>query len=151
MPIVFVLAFKAFHHVSPAYFQGFKPAYFHSMVFIWPGLLLTTSLSKSYVPETLKRQWPPFIHGFTFCHFSYFSQPTTGSRRQTVRRPIAQWGAWVSQLVKCLTWAEVMISGGFEPHIGLCADSSKPGACFKFCVSHSVCPSPTHTLSLSAS
>ena len=33
----------------------------------------------------------------------------------------------------------------------LCADGSKPGACFQFCVSLSLCPSPTHTLSLSPS
>ena len=32
---------------------------------------------------------------------------------------------------------------GFEPHVGLCADSSEPGACFGFWVSLSLCPSPT--------
>ena len=26
----------------------------------------------------------------------------------------------------------------FEPHVGLCADSSEPGACFTFCVSLSL-------------
>ena len=36
----------------------------------------------------------------------------------------------------------------FEPHVGLCADSSEPGACFRFCVSLSLCPSPAHALSL---
>ena len=29
----------------------------------------------------------------------------------------------------------------FEPHVGLCADSSGPGACLGFRVSHSLCPS----------
>ena len=38
---------------------------------------------------------------------------------------------------------------GFEPRVGLCADSSEPGACFGFCVSLSLCSSPTHALSLS--
>ena len=38
---------------------------------------------------------------------------------------------------------------GFEPHVGLCPDSSEPGACFGFCVSLSLCPSPARTLSLS--
>ena len=38
-----------------------------------------------------------------------------------------------------------------EPHVGLCADSSEPGAHFGFCVSLSLCPSPTHALSLSLS
>ena len=37
----------------------------------------------------------------------------------------------------------------FQPHDGPCADSSEPGACLGFCVSLSLCPSPTHTLSLS--
>ena len=36
----------------------------------------------------------------------------------------------------------------FEPHIWLCADRSEPGTCFRFCVSLSLCSSPTHTLSL---
>ena len=38
---------------------------------------------------------------------------------------------------------------GFEPRVGLCADSSELGACFGFCVSLSLCPSPVHALSLS--
>ena len=40
---------------------------------------------------------------------------------------------------------------GFKPSIGLCADSSEPGASFGFCVSLSLCPSPTHTLCFSFS
>ena len=36
----------------------------------------------------------------------------------------------------------------FEPRIGLCADSSEPGACFRFCVSLSLWPSPVHAVSL---
>ena len=40
---------------------------------------------------------------------------------------------------------------GFEPRVGLCADSSEPGACFTFCVSLSLCPSPAHAVSLSVS
>ena len=41
--------------------------------------------------------------------------------------------------------------GEFEPHVGLCADSSEPGACFGFCIFLSLCPSSTHSLSLSLS
>ena len=36
----------------------------------------------------------------------------------------------------------------FDPRIGLCADGSEPGACLRFCVSLSLCPSPAHALSL---
>ena len=39
----------------------------------------------------------------------------------------------------------------FKPCVRLCADSSEPGACFGFCVSLSLCLSPTHALSLSLS
>ena len=39
----------------------------------------------------------------------------------------------------------------FEPRVGPCADSSEPGACFRVCVSLSLCPSPAHALSLSLS
>ena len=31
---------------------------------------------------------------------------------------------------------------GFEPHVGLCADSSEPGTCFGFCVSLSLSALP---------
>ena len=37
---------------------------------------------------------------------------------------------------------------GSEPQVRVCADSSEPGACFRFCVSLCLCPSPAGTLSL---
>ena len=37
----------------------------------------------------------------------------------------------------------------FEPRVRLWADGSEPGACFRFCVCLSLCPSPVHALSLS--
>ena len=62
------------------------------------------------------------------------------------------WGAWVAQSVKRPTSTQVMILlHEFEPHIGLWADGSESGACFRFCVSLSLCPSPVHALSLSVS
>ena len=54
-------------------------------------------------------------------------------------------------------WASDFSSGHdlavreFEPCVGLWADGSEPGACFQFCVSLSLCPSPVHALSLSVS
>ena len=60
-------------------------------------------------------------------------------------------GTWVAQLVKRLA---LDLSSGhdlmvreFQPRLGLCADSSEPGARFGFCASISLCPS--HALSLS--
>ena len=54
------------------------------------------------------------------------------------------------------SWLSVRLQPGhdlavreFEPCAGLWADGSEPGACFRFCVSLSLCPSPVHALSLS--
>ena len=59
-------------------------------------------------------------------------------------------GAWVAQSVKRPTSARSDLAlRGFEPRVGLWADGSEPGACFPFCVSLSLCPSPVHALSLS--
>ena len=38
-----------------------------------------------------------------------------------------------------------------EPRVGLCAVSSEPGACFRFCVSFSLCPTPALSGSVSLS
>ena len=43
-----------------------------------------------------------------------------------------------------------LMAGEFEPHVGLCADSSEPGVCFGFCVS-SLCTCPNCALYLSVS
>ena len=53
----------------------------------------------------------------------------------------------MAQRVERPTSAQVTISRvcGFEPLVGLGADSSEPGACFRFRVSLSLCSSPTHT------
>ena len=59
-------------------------------------------------------------------------------------------GAWGAQSVERPTWAQVRISQfRFEPRVGLCADSSEPGACFGFCVTLSL-PLP-HSRFLSVS
>ena len=54
-----------------------------------------------------------------------------------------------------VSWAPDLGSGhdlavrGFEPHIGLCADSSEPRTCFRFCDSLSLSAPPTPALCLS--
>nr|XP_060511482.1 uncharacterized protein LOC132692753 [Panthera onca] len=64
-------------------------------------------------------------------------------------------GAWVAQLVKHPTLdfgsGHDLAVREFEPRVGLCADSSESEACFRFCVSLSLCSPPAHTLSLSLS
>ena len=50
------------------------------------------------------------------------------------------WGAWGARSVKRPTFSpgRDLEVHGFELHVGLCADSSKPGACFGFRVSLSL-------------
>ena len=44
-------------------------------------------------------------------------------------------GAWVAQLVEFdFGSGHDLMVHGFEPRIGLCADSSEPGACLRFCL-----------------
>ena len=57
----------------------------------------------------------------------------------------------MAQLVKLLTLAHDLVVHEFEPQVRLCADSSELGACFRFCVSLSLCPFPARSLSLSLS
>ena len=46
-------------------------------------------------------------------------------------------------------WLRLRSCGGeLEPCIRLCADSSGPAACFGFCASLCLCPSPAHTVCL---
>ena len=56
---------------------------------------------------------------------------------------------WRSQLSVQLQPGHDLAVCEFEPRVGLWADGSEPGTCFRFCVSLSLCPSPVHALSLS--
>ena len=62
----------------------------------------------------------------------------------------------VGRLGGSVGWASDFGSGhdlmvpGFEPYVGLCADSWEPGACIRFCVSLSI-SALSHLLSLSLS
>ena len=56
---------------------------------------------------------------------------------------------WRSRLSVRLQPGHDLAVREFEPRVGLWADGSEPGACFRFCVSLSLCPSPVYALSLS--
>ena len=56
---------------------------------------------------------------------------------------------WRSRLSVRLQPGRDLALREFEPRVRLWADGSEPGACFRFCVSLSLCPSPVHALSLS--
>ena len=55
---------------------------------------------------------------------------------------------WRSRLSVRLQPGHDLAVHELEPRVGLWADGSEPGACFRFCVSLSLCPSPVHALSL---
>ena len=74
-----------------------------------------------------------------------------GDPRLRVKWDPAGASGWLRQLGTNFGSGHDLVVHEFEPHVGLCADSSKPRPCFGFCVSLSVCPSPLHTLSLSPS
>ena len=56
---------------------------------------------------------------------------------------------WRSRLSVRLQPGHDLAVREFEPRVRVWADGSEPGACVRFCVSLSLCPSPVHALSLS--
>ena len=58
---------------------------------------------------------------------------------------------WLSWLTVQLWLSHELTVHEFQPHVGLCVDSSEPGACFRFCVSPSLSAPPPFVLSLSLS
>ena len=63
--------------------------------------------------------------------------------RLDLRRILSQ-GSWVAQLVKHLASAH-----GFKPFVGLCADSSEPGACLRLSPNLPAPPPLAHAHSVS--
>ena len=76
--------------------------------------------------------------------------PTGPDARQLLKR--TRWrGAWRGSVGCQTSSGHDLAVREFKPRVGLCADGSEPGACFRFSVSLPLCPSPTrvrtHTLS----
>ena len=83
--------------------------------------------------------------GERLCTHSLF--PSLGlSEEQPLGAP-----GWFSRLNVQLRLRSRSHPSEFEPRVRLCADSSKPGACFGSCVSLSLCYSPAFSFSLSLS
>ena len=63
---------------------------------------------------------------------------------QSVKRPTLSFGSSRDLTVSEFEPRHDLAVSEFGPHVSvrLCADSSEPGACFRFCVSFSLCPSP---------
>ena len=58
---------------------------------------------------------------------------------------------WLSRSNVQLHSGHDLLVHDFKPCIRFCDDSSEPGACFRLCISLSLCPLPNHCLSLSLS
>ena len=66
------------------------------------------------------------------------------------KQPLGYLGGSVSYISDFGSGHDLTVRG-FQPHIRLCADGSEPEVFFGFCVSLSLCPTPTCTLPLSLS
>ena len=66
-----------------------------------------------------------------------------------MKLPVLGAPGWLSRVSIRLRLGHDLPVREFEPRVGLCADSSDPGAYFGFCVSPSLCSSPARALSLS--
>ena len=107
-----------------------------------PRVVLRPKYLKAGVREASLSVGPP-------CSHHSVHSPGLATQAGIARLPARKcsWGAWVAQSVSISSGHDLTVRG-FEPHVGLCADSSERGACFRFCVSLSLCPIPMLCLSL---
>ena len=116
---------------------------------LWKGSDETPFLGES--ADGILENWQKLTKGKN----SYQSQLSQVSLSvvadQEMKIKNSYWGApgWRSRLSLRLQPGHDLAVGEFEPRVRLWADGSGPGACFRFCVSLSLCPSPVHALSLS--
>ena len=82
---------------------------------------------------------PLALSGFS----TWWPHPDFSHGRQRLPDPTSQ----VSSCTASNT-DPALFSYGFKPRVRLCADSSEPGTCFRFCVSLCLGPSPARALSL---
>ena len=66
------------------------------------------------------------------------------------KKPTSGTPGWLSGSASHFSSGHDLTVREFKPHVGLCADRSEPGACFRFCLSLSLslCHSPARILSL---
>ena len=108
------------NHVTPARTQG-------------EGCRITSELLLPKMHNLnliVRRYWPNPNRGMLYKIAGLLSSTLSRSR-----------GTWMVRSGKRLTLAQVMTSQfvGSSPALGSCADSSGPGAYFRFCVSLSLC------------
>ena len=111
-------------------------------------LKLTTQKTKD-AGEDVKKAEPSYtVSGNANCIFRVENSMNSMEvkNRTTLGAP-----GWRSRLSVRLQPGHDLAVREFEPRVRLWADGSEPGACFRFCVSLSLCPSPVHALSLSVS
>ena len=102
----------------------------------WASTLQSFTCFHHFSPKPILKTWCSRIHCST-------------PMRCCFKRPIHGAPGWRSRLSVRLQPGHDHSVREFEPRVRLWADGSEPGACFRFCVSLSLCPSPVHALSLS--
>ena len=105
----------------------------------WPLMFVTQRLAHSWCLIRDRGTEPPM---FLKHRLKISSQKTVQNRtfswyKEKIRAP-----GWLSRVRSDFDSGHDLTVCGFQPRIGLCAHSSEPGACFQFCVSLSLCPSP---------
>ena len=93
-----------------------------------------------------KSHWIVPEHWLIYCML--IISPRKMTKNMLKKKPIGAPG-WRSRLGVRLRPGHDLAVREFEPRVRLWAEGSEPGACFRFCVSLSLCPSPIHALSLS--
>ena len=101
-------------------------------------------------PQTPAGRHRPILS--SFCRSSLLTAPQGAAQAQ----PFSEWTqpgvpGWLSGLSIQLHSGHDLTLREFKPHVGFCADSSEPGACFRFCVSLSLPLPCSHSISLSLS
>ena len=93
--------------------------------------------------------FPPFFLAF-FCMGAIVHSHLC-RLQYSINQLLSRVPVWLSRLSVGLRLRSWSHAHEFEPCLRQCADSLEPGACFRFCVSLSLCPSPAYALSLSLS
>ena len=102
-------------------------------------------------PRIIYTYWVRYMHTESCIGFNtVISVPVHGTYGSVNRPELGCLGGSVGEASNFGSGHDLKVRE-FEPHVGLCADSSEPRARFGFCISFSFCSPPAHTLSLSLS
>ena len=116
---------------------------------LWPSNCTTRCLFKGYKNLIWRGTCTPMFIAELSTIAKLWKEPKCPSIDKCIKKMWHGAPGWRSRLSVRLQPGHDLAVCEFEPRVRLWADGSEPGACFRFCVSLSLCPSPVHALSLS--